>query len=45
MLEEQKSAQAQFQATLARLERQQTEQTQLQRQFTEFMEGNQQWRT
>ena len=56
MLEEQKSAQAQFQATLARLERQQTEQTarlerqqteqtQFQRQFTEFMEGHQQWRT
>ena len=35
MLEEQKSAQAQFQA----------EQTQFQRQFTEFMEGHQQWRT
>ena len=45
MLEEQKSAQAQFQATLARLERQQTEQTQFQRQFTEFMEGHQQWCT
>ena len=56
MLEEQKSAQTQFQATLARLERQQTEQTarlerqqteqtQFQRQFTEFMEGHQQWRT